>query len=158
MPKHSNTRVHWMLECSKCLEWPSALGTQVLEMSSESPTVSQSASASSVRVPKSPSNLRVPWMFSYPLSFFKCTLRDQVSHHMWLEENNTKYKKMCCVNEKREKWWKKFWQTKFWLRIRALLWKAFERGDINLIFVKIQLAFWVDTFVRNFRVALIILT
>ena len=101
----------------------------------------------SVRVPECPkcSSARVPsewssvlcvlmcpsalksliWMFECPLSVFTCALRAWMSDQIWLEQN-TRYKKMFYVYEKKQKWLRRFWGTSFWSRNRALIEKDFE--------------------------------
>ena len=118
---------------------------------------------SALRVPKCPSAFRVPQMFECPQSVFKCTSRAWISNQMGLEQN-AKQKNMFHVKRKKHK--KKKMVEK---NLRSLILKQYQSADLKSFwnwfgisdlckdFCKILL-FFVGTFIRNFRLALMILT
>ena len=86
---------------------------------------------------KCPSALQVPWIFECALNVFKWTLCAQRSNQMWLNKILRTNKCIC----KRTKMLEETFTILLWRRIRALIWKAFEIGYINLISVKIEFSF-----------------
>ena len=94
---------------------------------------------------KCPSALQVPWIFERALSgvhrgLVRCD---------WNKILRTK--KCIC---KRTKMWEETLTILLWRRIRALIWKAFEIGYINLISVKIEFSFLYGHQFKELRVGI----
>ena len=78
-----------------------------------------------LQVPKCTSALRVPSMFEYPLSVFKCTSRTCMSNQMWLEQS-AKHRNMFHV--KRKKCKKKKMIEK---NLRSLILKQYQSASLK---------------------------
>ena len=154
-----NVRVPKYLKCRSAAVPECPPSAQVLSKCPNTLWVLSECPSARVLSQCSPSALNVQASFSV----FKCTSRACMSKNMWLEQN-AKHKNMFHV--KRKKCKKKKMVEK---NLRSLIWKQYQSADLKSFWNCFGIsdlckdfcenfAFCMGTFMRNFRLALMILT